>query len=117
MPESPTARAPAAMNAAHQFLIDASGEHLEHRVERFRRGDAQAVHETALDATLGQEAGHLLPAAMHHHQPDATFGHRGQLGRQTLARILGIQQRAADFDQQLHSRPSASAWPSTRFMF
>jgi len=79
--------------------------------------------ETALDATLGQEAGHLLPAAMHHHQPDATFGHRGQLGRQTLARILGIQQRAPILTSSFTADPrlprgpapdSCSEWPGRR---
>jgi hypothetical protein len=41
MPESPTASASGAVQAGHQFVIDAAGEDFQHGVERFRRGDAQ----------------------------------------------------------------------------
>ena len=67
MPESPTAQRAGTIQRRHQFVIDAAGEDLEHGVQDFRRGHAQAVDETALDAALGQEAGHLLAAAVDHH--------------------------------------------------
>ena len=71
MPLRPTASAPALIQGGHQFVIDAAREDLQHGVEHVRRGDAQAVDEPALDAALGQEAGHLLAAAVHHDDFDA----------------------------------------------
>ena len=39
------------------------------------------------------------------------------LGGQAVARLRRIEQRAAELDQHLHSRPSVSGKPSIRFMF
>src|ERR1039458_8733668 len=98
-------------------MIHAAREDLEHRVHRFRRGHAQAVHKTALDAALPEIARQLLAAAMHHHQFGAVRARRGDLRRQGVALRRGIEQRAAELDQRPHSRPSVSASPSIRFIF
>ena len=83
---SPTASAPARLRAGHQLVIHAAGEDLQHRIHGFRRGDPQAVHKAALDTALGQIAGHLLAAAVHHHQIDAVGARRGQLRRPGASR-------------------------------
>ncbi len=112
----PTARAPALVQRGDQLPIDASSHYFNYRIEHRRSGDAQAIHELALDAALGQVARHLLAATVDHHRRVVPRNCRDLPG-ESLAGCIGIQQRTAQFYQQLHSSPSASGYPSIRFMF
>jgi hypothetical protein len=61
-----------------------------------------------LDAALGEVAGHLLAAAVDDGDfvPGGTGG--GDLPRQAIARVRGIEQRAPEFHQEFHNKPSVS---------
>jgi hypothetical protein len=108
MPVSPTASA-RAVQARHQFVIHAAGEDFQHGVHGFRRGDPQAAHEAAFDAALGQIAGHLLAAAVHHHEFDAGSAPPPRSRPPAARAIRVVEQRAAEFHQHArHSRPSVS---------
>src|ERR1700680_1353678 len=98
-------------------MIDAAREHLQNGIHGFRRSHPQPLDETALDAPLRQITGHLLASAVDHHHLRAPRARLRDLARQRIARFRRIQQGAAQFDQNLHSSPSVSAYPSIRFMF
>ena len=100
-----------------KLLVHAPREHFQHGIHGLGRGDAQPVDETAFHAALGEKARHLLAAAMHHGDLDAAPRLLRDLRGQVRAQIRCIQQRAAQFDQRLHSRPSVSPSPSIKFMF
>ena len=97
-----------AVEAGHQLVVDAAGKDFQYGIEGFRGGDAQAAYEAALDAAVGQAAGHLFAAAVDHHQFHAAPASLGQLRGERIARVRRIEQRAAEFDQHPHSSPSVS---------
>ena len=113
----PHRQRPGAVEAGHQLVIDAAREDLQHGVQRFGTGDPQPAHKVARNAALGEVARHLLAAAMHHHHLDSASAGRRDLRRQAIAGFRAIEQRAAELDQNLHSKPSVSGSPSMRFMF
>jgi len=88
------------VEGGHQLMVDAAGENLEHGVHGFRRGDAQPIDEAAFDAAFREIAGHLLAAAVNHHDGDAALAGARDLSGQGVAqfpefaetRDLGIQQ-------------------------
>ena len=101
-----------------QFMIHAACEHLKNGVDGLGRSHAQPVHEAAFDPAFGEEARHLLAAAVHHHQlgpacAAAAANSRGQ----PRARFRSIEQRTAELHQDLHSSPSVSVEPNARFRF
>ena len=65
IPVRPTARTPCADESRHELMVYGAGENFEHRIQDLLRGHAQAVDKSALNPTLGEEAGHLFAAAMH----------------------------------------------------
>src|ERR1022692_1144498 len=101
-----------AVDGGHQLVIDAACEDFQHGVQGFGCSDTEAPHEGALDAAFRQVAGHLLAATV----DDGDFVTRGtgsgDLPRQAVARIRGVEQRAAELDSQFHtefhSSPSVS---------
>ncbi len=113
----PHGRRARAIQAGHQFVIHGAGENFEHGVHSLGRGHAQAIHEAALDAALREVARHLLAAAVNHHDLDARRRAPRDLRRQRVARIGGIEQRAAQLDQKLSQQTLRFGIPSIRFMF
>ncbi len=69
------------------------------------------------DALSAEEARHLLSATMHDNYTNSTFDSARYFRCEPLAGFKRIQERAADFDEELQSSPSVSASPSIRFMF
>ena len=117
MPVIPTASAPARFRLATSSWFTLPAKTFNTASTTSGRGHAQPVDEPAFHAALGQEAGHLLAAAVDHHQFDAPPASRDDLFGQRARRVRRIEQRAPQLYQQLHSRPSVSGNPSIRFMF
>ncbi len=90
-------------------MVDAAGEDFEHGVDGVGRGNAQAADEAALDAAIGEVAGHLLAAAVDHGDLVAGGAGGGDLARKAVAGIGGIEQGAAELHEELHSSASVSA--------
>ena len=97
------------VDGGHEFVVDAAGKDLEHGVQGFGCGDAETSDESAGDAAFGEVAGHLFAAAVDHgdFMPGVADGR--DLACQAIARVHGIEQRSAEFDQQFHNSPSVSA--------
>ena len=84
-----------------EFCIHTAGEDFQYRIDDVWRSHAQPVHETAFDAALRKEAGHLLAASVDHHNSIFRIGYRlGYFACQALAGIGRIKKSPAQFDQQ-----------------
>ena len=105
------------LDRRHQFQVHLPGQDFHHCFQGFRRGNPEAVDEAALDPLRCQVAAQALGPAMHHHDLAPLARQTRQLQRQPVARFTGIEQRASQFHQQLHSKPSVSVSPSMRFIF
>src|SRR5204863_3289160 len=100
-----------------QLVIHGTGEDVHGGVYGFGRGDTQAVDKAALDTPLGEEACHLLAAAVDHDDGVPFPSGSGDLGREAGPKVGLIEQRAPELYQDLQSRPSVSEKPSARFIF
>ena len=91
-----------------QALVHVAGKDHQRDVARLRVGDAQAVDELALLAQRLERAGQLHAAAMNHGHLVAVAHQLGDGARAAFEQRRSFQARSAQFDDVLHSRPSAA---------
>ena len=91
-----------------QAFVDLAGEDHQRHVARFGIGDAQAGDEFALVAQRLQRARQLHAAAVHHGNLVAVAHQLRDGARAAFEKRRRFKARSAEFDDVLHSWPSAS---------
>ena len=98
-------------------LVDAAGEDHEGGVAGLGVGDAEAGDELALLAHLGEGLGELHAAAVDDGDLVAVVDEFGDGLAAGVQERLVFEGGSAEFDDEFHSKPSASFQPHIRFMF
>jgi len=87
------------LQRGQQMMIDRAREDAKHGVEDLRRRNAEAAPELALEALLLEVTAELLAAAVHNGDAMPGLDLPGDLRRKRAPPCIGVDQRAADFDE------------------